>query len=65
MCDRNYTTDSIGYAGGIILSICLIPQILKIYKTTDNRPDLSEFKSTLKSPSGEPIVGSGNFTVKK
>ena len=33
MCDRNYTTDSIGYAGGIILSICLIPQILKIYKT--------------------------------
>ena len=27
--------------------------------------DLSEFKSTLKSPSGEPIVGSGNFAVKK
>ena len=33
MCDRNDSTDSIGYAGGVILSICLIPQILKIYKT--------------------------------
>ena len=39
--------------------------ILKIYKLTDNRPELSEFKTTLKSPSGEPIVGSGNFAVKK
>ena len=39
--------------------------ILKIYKLTDSRPDLNEFKSTLKSPSGEPTVGSGNFAVKK
>tara|TARA_B100000683_G_C12148522_1_gene414962 strand:+ start:146 stop:496 length:351 start_codon:yes stop_codon:yes gene_type:complete len=39
--------------------------ILKIYKVTDNRPELTEFQSTLKSPSGEPIVGSGNFAVKK
>ena len=27
--------------------------------------DQKEFKNTLKSPSGEPDVGSGNFTVKK
>lgn len=33
MCDRNDSIDSIGYAGGVILSICLIPQIFKIYKT--------------------------------
>ena len=33
MCDRNESIDSIGYAGGVILSICLIPQIFKIYKT--------------------------------
>ena len=39
--------------------------ILKIYKLTDNRPEISEFKSPLKSPSGEPAVGSGNFAVKK
>ena len=26
---------------------------------------LKEFKNTLKSPSGEPAVGSGNFAVKK
>ena len=39
--------------------------ILKIYKLTDIRPELNEFKVTLKSPSGEPIVGSGNFSVKK
>ena len=39
--------------------------ILKIYKLTDNRPDIKEFESTLKSPSGEPVVGSGNFAVKK
>ena len=38
---------------------------LKIYRLDDNRPDISEFKSTLKSPSGEPSVGSGNFAVKK
>ena len=28
-------------------------------------PSLKEFKNTLKSPSGEPDVGSGNFAVKK
>ena len=39
--------------------------ILKIYKLTDNKPDISEFQSSLKSPSGEPAVGSGNFAVKK
>ena len=39
--------------------------ILKIYKMTDNKPDISEIQSTLKSPSGEPMVGSGNFAVKK
>ena len=39
--------------------------ILKVYKLTDNRPELTEFQSTLNSPSGEPTVGSGNFAVKK
>ena len=39
--------------------------ILKIYKLTDNKPDITEFQSSLKSPSGEPAVGSGNFAVKK
>ncbi len=33
MCDRNSNVDSIGYCAGIILSVCLIPQIYKIYKT--------------------------------
>ena len=33
MCDRNLAVDSIGYSAGIILSLCLIPQIYKIYKT--------------------------------
>lgn len=33
MCDRNNTVDAVGYSAGIILSICLIPQIYKIYKT--------------------------------
>ena len=36
-----------------------------IYKLTDNRPEINEFENTLKSPSGEPTVGSGNFAVKK
>ena len=40
-------------------------QILKVYKVNEKRPDLTEFENTLKSPSGEPIVGSGNFAVKK
>ena len=30
--------------------------ILKIYKLTDSRPEINEFKTTLKSPSGEPTV---------
>lgn len=33
MCSDNQVVDSIGYAGGIVLSICLIPQIFKVYKT--------------------------------
>ena len=33
MCDRNNTVDAIGYSAGIILSVCLVPQIYKIYKT--------------------------------
>lgn len=33
MCDRDNTVDGIGYSAGIILSICLVPQIYKIYKT--------------------------------
>jgi len=32
-CNSSNTIDSIGYSGGIILSICLIPQIIQIYKT--------------------------------
>ena len=39
--------------------------ILKIYKLMKKRPEINEFKNTLKSPSGEPTVGSGNFAVKK
>ena len=33
MCDRVNTVDGIGYSAGIVLSICLVPQIYKIYKT--------------------------------
>ena len=33
MCDNNNTANYIGYSGGIVLSICLIPQIFKVYKT--------------------------------
>lgn len=33
MCDNDDLTDTIGYSGGIILSICLLPQIYKIIKT--------------------------------
>ena len=35
MCDKDTTTEYIGYSGGIILSICLIPQIYTIYKTKE------------------------------
>ena len=40
-------------------------EILKIYKLDEKPPSLSEFSNTLETPSGEPKVGSGNFTVKK
>jgi len=45
MCDKNIITDYIGYAGGGILSICLLPQIYKIYKTkqVDNISYLWQF----------------------
>ena len=37
---------------------------LKVYKLKETPPSIKKFKNTLKSPSGEPDVGSGNFTVK-
>ena len=40
-------------------------EILKIYKLGENPPSKESFSNTLKTPSGEPKVGSGNFTVKK
>ncbi len=40
-------------------------EILKIYKLSEKPPILNEFKNTPKTPSGEPELGSGNFTVKK
>ena len=40
-------------------------EILKVYKMGETPPSLKGFKNSLKSPSGEPDVGSGNFTVKK
>lgn len=33
MCDNSDVVDYIGYSGGIILSVCLIPQVYKIIKT--------------------------------
>ena len=33
MCDTNTIVDSIGYSGGVVLSVCLIPQIYTIYKS--------------------------------
>jgi len=33
MCDNVALVDSIGYSGGIVLSVCLIPQIYTIYKS--------------------------------
>ena len=36
MCDtKNNIVDVVGYSGGIILSICLVPQIYKIIKTKE------------------------------
>jgi len=45
MCDKNEATESIGYAGGAILSICLIPQIYAIIQTkkVDNISYLWQF----------------------
>ena len=40
-------------------------EILKIYKLDEKIPEQKDFSSTLKTLSGEPEVGSGNFTVKK
>ncbi len=40
-------------------------EILEVYKLTDPRPDISKFNKIVETPSGEPNVGSGNFTVKK
>ena len=40
-------------------------EILEIYKLDDPQPPLNKFKNKIKTPSGEPDVGSGNFTVKK
>ena len=40
-------------------------EILETYKIADPKPDLKKFKNKIITPSGEPDVGSGNFTVKK
>ncbi len=40
-------------------------EILKTYKLNEKPPILAEFTNNLKTPSGEPELGSGNFTVKK
>ena len=40
-------------------------EILEVYKMGEPPPPIRKFKNTIKSPSGEPDVGSGNFTVKK
>ena len=50
---------------GLMLFEISSDTILKIYKLSENRPEINEFQNPLKSPSGEPKVGSGNFAVKK
>ena len=40
-------------------------KILKIYKLDEKPPLLSDFEANITTPSGEPEVGSGNFTIKK
>ena len=40
-------------------------EIIKTYKLNEKPPILAEFTNNLKTPSGEPELGSGNFTVKK
>ena len=46
MCDKNNNTnDIIGYTGGIVLSICLLPQIIQIYKTKHVFPSLERMST--------------------
>ena len=40
-------------------------EILLTYKIGETPPPIKKIQNTLKSPSGEPDVGSGNFAVKK
>ena len=40
-------------------------KIIKIYKLDEKPPLLNDFEANIKTPSGEPEVGSGNFTIKK
>ena len=40
-------------------------KLLKVYTLNEKPPVIEEFNNTLKTPSGEPELGSGNFTVKK
>ena len=40
-------------------------EILTTYKIGDKKPSIDKFNSNINSPSGEPNIGSGNFTVKK
>ena len=40
-------------------------EIIKIYTLDEKPPLMNDFNNSLKTPSGEPEVGSGNFTVKK
>ena len=40
-------------------------EILKTYKIDEPKPDLKRFKNNIITASGEPKLGSGNFTVKK
>ena len=41
MCDTNTIVDSIGYSGGVVLSVCLIPQIYTIYKSKEVEKNIS------------------------
>jgi hypothetical protein len=41
-------------------------KVLKVYEIKDEKPSLADLEdSNLTTPSGEPEVGSGNFTVRK
>ena len=39
--------------------------LAKVYSSLGNNKKAIEFENKIKTPSGEPDVGSGNFTVKK